>query len=95
MSTSNSKKTLDNPLVGPYPTPSMRSPLSPDMLKGANTLSKSRKGGSIHAGEEEGREEDRCEEEEEVVGSEWGVAVRLPSAVSLGAAAAAPPMNRS
>ena len=55
-----SKKALDNPLGSPYPTPSMSSLLSPEMLEsetGGHPLW-SERGDSQNAGQEEGFEEE-------------------------------------
>ena len=64
-----SKKALDNPPGSPYPTPSMSSLLSPEMLEsetGGHPLW-SERGDSQNAGQEEG-----FEEEVEEALSVWG-----------------------
>jgi hypothetical protein len=59
------KKSLDKAQEGPYPTPSMSSPLSPEMLnRGFSVHSWTERGDPANAGEEEGCQEGRLEEEE-------------------------------
>jgi hypothetical protein len=68
MPDSGPKKRLDKALSAPYPTPSMSSPLSPDMLKRGPypVHSWTERGDLTNAGQEEGRREEGRSEEEEV-----------------------------
>ena len=73
------EKTLDKASVASYPTPSMRSPLSPDMLtRGPHSVhSWTERGDLTNAGEEEGCQEG--DEEEEVSAPGKGGVDRSPS----------------
>ena len=59
------KKSLDKGYWRPYPTPSMSSSLSPEMLtRGSSVHAWTERGDLTNAGEEEGCQEGRLEEEE-------------------------------
>ena len=70
----DAKKTLDKPQGDPYATPSMQSPLSPDMLKrGAYPVqSWTERGDHKNAGQEEGCQEEGFEEEVSAPGTKGG-----------------------
>ena len=79
---SRSKKTLDKVGGGPYATASMSSPLSPEMLtKGADHVQPWTERGDLkNAGQEEGCQEGRKQEEEvSAPGIRGGGPITLPS----------------
>ena len=84
MRTAVLKKSLDKLLERPYPTPSMSSPLSPEMLnRGSSVHAWTERGDSENGREEEGRQEGRFEEEEVSAPGTRGGGPITPSTFSL------------
>ena len=73
MACSAGEKTLDKVKLAPYATPSMRGPLSPEMLtRGTTVQIWTERGDPLNAGQEEGCQEGDQEEEVGAPGKKGG-----------------------
>ena len=73
MACSSGEKTLDKVKSRPYATPSMRRPLSPEMLKRGTTVQIwTERGDPLNAGQEEGSQEGDQEKEVGAPGKKGG-----------------------